>query len=344
MSEDAAQQQQALQEHVNALVHFIGLVYNVAVFRDPTQSELQIHVNELLAGFSPLDFLRRAVASDERRSVAKLYVKPGHFYSPVAHPAELASYVDAVEAAGPEIAGIAIDRAGQIALWERLVPLLTSAPFPETETPGFRYYYENRAYGFGDALILQAMIRDRKPKRLIEIGSGHSSACSADTVDRYLDGNCALTFIEPYPERLRGLLGDRANGVRIVESPVQQVAPAVFEELEAGDILLIDSTHVLRTGSDVCYELFEIMPRLAGGVAVHIHDMFWPFEYPRNWILDDNRSWNELYAVRAFLTENERWRILFFNDYFAKFEAQRIEQSVPRWAAAPGGSLWLERA
>jgi hypothetical protein len=78
-------------------------------------------------------------------------------------------------------------------------------------------------------------------------------------------------------------------------------------------------------------------------VAVHIHDMFWPFEYPRNWILDDNRSWNEIYGVRAFLTHNDQWRVSFFNDFFAKCERGRIERSLPRFAENSGGALWLER-
>ena len=67
------------------------------------------------------------------------------------------------------------------------------------------------------------------------------------------------------------------------------------------------------------------------------------WEYPRNWILDDNRSWNEIYAVRAFLTQNDLWRISFFNDYFAKYERERIERSLPRFAGNAGGALWLER-
>ena len=93
---------------------------------------------------------------------------------------------------------------------------------------------------------------------------------------------------------------------------------SVFDELNEGDILFIDSTHVLRTGSDVCFELFEVLPRLAPGVLVHFHDIFWPFEYPRAWVVDENRSWNELYAIRAFLMNNSDWHIIFFNHYFAK--------------------------
>lgn len=191
--------------------------------------------------------------------------------------------------------------------------------------------------------MLHGMLRHLKPKRLIEIGSGFSSACAVDTIDRFLDGTCDLTFIEPYPERLLGVLGERARTTRIFNVPVQGVPLEIYGELEAGDVLFIDSSHVLRTGSDVCMELFEILPRLAKGVFVHIHDIIWPFEYPQNWILDQNRSYNEAYAVRAFLTGNPNWKIAFFNDYFAKFEGARIQQSFPQHTGDFGGSIWLER-
>ena len=113
--------------------------------------------------------------------------------------------------------------------------------------------------------------------------------------------------------------------------------------LEKATYCSVDSTHVLRTGSDVCFELFEILPRLAPGALVHFHDMFWPFEYPRSWAVDENRSWNELYAVRAFLTNNEQWEVVFFNDYFAKLETKRIEDTYPNFLRNSGGALWLRR-
>jgi hypothetical protein len=117
----------------------------------------------------------------------------------------------------------------------------------------------------------------------------------------------------------------------------------LFEQLQPGDFLFIDSTHILRTGSDVCFELFEILPRLASGVIVHFHDVFWPFEYPAEWIVDENRSWNELYALRAFLTDNGKWKILFFNNYFAKLERSLVEKTFPTFLRNPGGALWLQR-
>jgi len=343
MGADRLPEERQLQEQVAKLVRYIGLVYNVVLYRDPNQAEIQKHGNEMLGGLSLIDFFTNITFSEERRSLPDMYVVPGHFYSPIANPAHLHHYVRSLSKAGPELPGISLDRDAMIATWERLLPLLTTSPFADAQTPGLRYAYDNQAYGFGDAVVLQAMLRDRAPQRLIEIGSGYSSACTVDTVDTFLGGGCELTFIEPYPDRLRAILGERAEGVRIIDSAVQRVPLRVFGELGAGDVLFIDSTHVLRTGSDVCYQLFDVLPRLASGVGVHFHDIFWPFEYPNNWILDDNRSWNEIYGLRAFLTDNDRWEILFFNDYFAKFERARVQSDFPRFSANPGASLWIQR-
>jgi len=93
----------------------------------------------------------------------------------------------------------------------------------------------------------------------------------------------------------------------------------------------------------VCFELFEILPRLSSGVLVHFHDMFWPFEYPRTWVVDENRSWNELYGVRALLTDNDAWRVLLFNDYLARLERPMIESTYPQFLRNSGGALWLMR-
>ena len=261
----------------------------------------------------------------------------------MANPAELNAYVLGLASAGPELSGITIDREAMIATWERLLPFLTTCPFPETQTPGYRYFFQNNFYAGADGRVLHAMLRLHRPERYIEIGSGFSSACAVDTIDRFLDGACEVTFVEPYPERLLGVLGERARSTRIYNVPVQSVPLEIFAELEAGDILFIDSSHVLRTGSDVCFELFEILPRLPSGVIVHIHDIGWPFEYSEQWILRQNRSYNEAYAVRAFLSGNPSWKVAFFNDYFAKFEGGRIRQSFPEVSGEFGGSLWLER-
>lgn len=141
------------------------------------------------------------------------------------------------------------------------------------------------------------MLRYLRPKRIIEIGSGWSSACTVDTVEHSLGKDCAVTFIEPFPSLLLELIGEAQLKTTIIESRVQDVPLDAFRSLERGDVLFIDSTHVLRTGSDVCYELFEVLPLLPPGVVDHFHDMFWPFEYPRPWAVDENRSWKR--AIRG---------------------------------------------
>jgi len=108
-------------------------------------------------------------------------------------------------------------------------------------------------------------------------------------------------------------------------------------------LLFIDSTHVLKTGSDVCHELFNILPVLKKGVIVHFHDIFWPFEYPDDWILKENRSWNEIYALRAFLMNNSEFEILFFNDFFARNFDDEIKIVRPDMLKNTGGSLYLKK-
>jgi predicted O-methyltransferase YrrM len=277
----------------------------------------------------------------------ELYYPPGHFYSPIVDREEANQHISEIEARPtPQmIQGIAIDRAEMVRTWHKLLPLIASSPFKERPSGCFRYAFENPYYSWGDGNVLQAMIRLCLPKRIMEIGSGWSSICMIETINHFLDGSCELTCIEAHPKRLRDLLGSEARqpNLTIWESRVQQVPVEAFDRLETGDILFIDSSHVLRTGSDVCHELVEILPRLSSGVIVHIHDIFWPFEYPRRWAVDENRSWNELYAVRLFLTQNDCWNVIMFNSFMAQMERKLIERTYPDFYKRPAAALWLQR-
>jgi hypothetical protein len=110
--------------------------------------------------------------------------------------------------------------------------------------------------------------------------------------DRSLRGRRSLkvTFIEPFAALLRNVLGaETMRNVELHEARVQDVTLDLYAELDRDDVLFIDSTHVMKTGSDVCHELFAILPRLASGVLIHFHDIFWPFEYGEEWVLKENR-------------------------------------------------------
>ena len=295
--------------------------------------------------------LLRKVAGNARFAfAAPLAFAPGHFYSPICKPAKVREYYrDPWKTPRPaELPGIDLRHQAQLELWQSWgrdgADYVPEAKLLASADPARRYQPDSASYGIGDAFIYSCMLRHLKPARLIEVGSGSSSALALDVFDRHFAAPPNCTFIEPYPALLESFLrdGDR-QAVDITATAVQDVPPAFFDCLQPNDILFIDSTHIVKTCSDVVFELFEILPRLKSGVVVHFHDVFYPFEYPSDWVLKYNYSWNELYTLRAFLTGNADWEILFFNDYFIRAEETLIARDAPAIVANPGGGLWLRR-
>jgi predicted O-methyltransferase YrrM len=265
---------------------------------------------------------------------------PGHFYSPVPSLPELEAGADRL---WPDhLPGIDLRADAQLETFADIARLARTLKVAEQPTDELRYFSNNVGYGIGDALTLHGMLRLTMPTRVIEIGSGYSSAMTLDTVEHFLDGQTALTFIEPHPELLESLLrpSDRKH-VTIIPTPLQDVPMETFAALEGGDILFIDSTHVVKTGSDVAWLYNEIVPRLNAGVIVHIHDIFYPFEYPRDWVLE-GRAWSEAYLVRAFLAFNSEYEILLFNHWLKEFHSDVIAELLPAMMTNTG-ALWLRR-
>jgi hypothetical protein len=323
-------------------------LYRGVLQRDGDENGVSTWSKRLINGVANTsDIIRAFINSDEFQysHQRNLWAPPGHFYSPIGDREE-ASKACAIAERRPfpkSIVGIDIDRSEILRTWSNLVPFLQDCEFPIKLSPGFRYAFDNPSYSFGDGGVLQAMIRHFAPKRIIEIGTGWSSACIVDTVERYRTNNCEIVFVDPHPQLSSRLVGDTKLRVRSFVCGVQDVPLELFSMIERNDILFIDSTHVVRTGSDVCRELFEILPSVASGVLVHFHDIFWPFEYPRLWAVEENRSWNELYALRAFLMYNKEWEIIMFNDLLAKLERETIAATWPAFFRNTGGALWLRR-
>ncbi|HEY8616396.1 class I SAM-dependent methyltransferase [Phenylobacterium sp.] len=326
---------------------FVRSLYRRLMKRHPEGFEVE-HWAEVTATLGPAEVVERFFDSDEYAAKHRVNDRsefpPGHYYSPVVDPDALrdAGFTVERELDEARLAGIDLRPEAMVAFWHRNLEMIRQAPFPARETPPRRYYAENDVYSWGDALILRAMLHEHRPKRVLEVGSGFSSACMLDTCDD-LGLPTRFTFVEPYPDRLHSRLTDAdRERCRILPIPVQALPPQPYEALEAGDILFIDSTHVSKTGSDVNFELFEILPRLKPGVVVHFHDTFYPFEYPESWIFEARRSWNELYILRAFLMDNPRYEVLFFNDYFAA-KHPREAALAPRFKLNAGGGLWLRK-
>lgn len=331
------------------LERLVRNLYLSILRREPERESLSHWVTQIRHGTDLNEVVEAFLNCDEFRSQAPAQIlayPPGHFYSPIVNPAEIASeFRRRAQLPAPvALPGISINMEAQVELWRRMLPFFREVPFPDEPSSEFRFYFQNGNYSYGDASVLYAMLRLFRPKRLVEVGAGFSTACSLDTIDRFLDGQLQVTIIEPHAELVREVLGEATiNQLELIEARVQDVPLPVFTRLADGDVLFIDSTHVLKTDSDVCCELFDILPHLAPGVLVHFHDVLWPFEYPEQWVLDYNRSWNEAYALRAFLMFNSEFEILFFNDFFRRWQQDFIANTYPKFLKNTGGSLWLRK-
>ncbi|MBL8350000.1 MAG: class I SAM-dependent methyltransferase [Burkholderiaceae bacterium] len=270
---------------------------------------------------------------------------PGHFYSPIPAIDELER--DRARIFGPpprQLPGIDLDDADQLALVQAFGErYYADMPFQDQPVDGLRYGFGNGAYSYTDAIFLHCMIRHAQPRRIIEVGSGHSSCVTMDTNERFFGGGIECTFIEPYPKLLHSLLKPTdAERIRIIGTRVQDVATETFDVLESNDILFIDSTHVSKTGSDVNYLFFEVIPRLKPGVLIHVHDIFYPFEYPEKWALA-GRAWNENYLLRAFLQFNSDFKVVLFANYLVTFHRAALVKALPKCAGNFGGNIWFRR-
>ena len=270
----------------------------------------------------------------------------GHYYSPTVDPTE-ASVQRAMDAEAHPTASLAsfgIDEQEVLRWYEIIAKHYDRTPFPEQPAPGRRYYYANPNFPLADALALLGFMAEKRPRRYIEVGAGFSSCAAIDINEQYLDGQVQMTFLDPCPETVFELLGDgspyrdRVMSLRLQDAPLEW-----FTELAAGDILFIDSSHVAKTGSDVLDCFFRILPQLRSGVLVHLHDIFFPFEYPREWIVQERRYWNEAYFLRAFLQGNASFRVLYFSDWMYKCRRDLFASRTPLCVTHRGGSCWMQR-
>lgn len=263
----------------------------------------------------------------------------GHFYAPTVDPHELRSKASRLwPEAPPSTPGIVWDEASHRQVLDELRPLAAEYRYGERppEEEGFRE--PNGAFEGLDARMLYGVLRGMRPARMIEVGSGFSTLLAAEVNARFLDGEMDFTAIEPYPrEFLRGKIPGLS---RLVEAPVQELGVEEFTQLEPGEILFIDSSHVAKTGSDVNYLYLEVLPRLREGVVVHVHDIFLPWDYPFEWVVKERRNWNEQYLLQAMLAAGGRFEVLFANHYASRVLPDAVEACWGRRFG--GGSIWLQ--
>ena len=202
------------------------------------------------------------------------------------------------------------------------------ADIPEKKPANLEFYFDNPAFGSGDAEYWYQLIRFIKPARIFEVGSGNSTLMAAKAIQKNTadDPNyrCKHVCIEPYE-----MPWLEEAGVSVVREKIEDIDKGTFAELDENDILFIDSSHVIRPQGDVLFEYLELIPTLRKGVIVHAHDIFSPKNYPKQWLEDEIRLWNEQYLLEAFLSNNSAWKIIGALNYLRHHEYEKLKSVAP---------------
>jgi Methyltransferase domain len=262
------------------------------------------------------------------------HVTPVHFYEPIP---DTRSLTEALWSEPSELVGIDMNQSMQLDLLRNHFPKFRAEyeDFAAEPPPGQR-----RPFRGVDALVAYCVVRHFQPRRIFEVGSGFSSLVLGHTAAK--NKNSTLICIDPFPGEL--LRNSSIPALQsLIETRVQDLEVEFFSQLESGDILFIDSSHTVKIGGDVNYLFLEVLPRLKPGVIMHVHDIFLPFEYRRDWVLDEFRFWSEQYLLQAFLTFNSEFEVLLANSYLNHYHQQELQAAFPGLSSWAGGSFWMRR-
>jgi predicted O-methyltransferase YrrM len=230
-----------------------------------------------------------------------------------------------------------------------LAPFIAELDFQvEGPAPPGTFFLRNQNYQSVDAELLYGMIRARRPRRVIELGSGYTTLLIAMAAQRNAEQGVPTEHIayDPYPRR--EILGDLPASTRVERVSALDVPLEEFRKLQAGDVLFVDTTHTVKLGSDVNFIVLDILPSLAPGVMVHFHDIFLPWEYPRVWLEEMHYYWGEQYLLQAFLAFNDAFEVLIPAKAIARQYPDRLAAAIPSfdphatYTVGPA-AFWLAR-
>lgn len=230
-----------------------------------------------------------------------------------------------------------LERIRQLENAEELSALLKTKPDGER-----KYFLSNGGFEEGDADLYYLMIRNLKPKKIIEIGSGFSTLLALEAIRKNAaEGHTTeLTCVEPYEYEWLGQFSE----ITLIRKKVEELDPSFFNTLEEGDFLFIDSSHMIRPENDVLFEYFEVLPALKKGVVIHIHDIFSPRHYLKSWMMEEYRFWNEQYLLESFLSFNDSFEILFSLNYLKNDHYDAIAPVLKNITpASNSASFWMRK-
>jgi len=213
------------------------------------------------------------------------------------------------------------------------------AALPAADIGNGEFFRNNGWFDSVYADVLYGVVRHLAPRQVIEVGSGYSSLLTARAIR---DGHLAtrLVCIDPAPRVEVHRCADE-----FIQSPVEELPRSELpDRLKPGDVLFIDSSHLIRSGGDVVYLYLQVLPILRPGVLIHAHDIFLPYEYPKEFVLEHRWGWGEQYLVHALLMGNPSFEILWPSYFMWQTYRQQVLGTVRGYRGSlPPSSLWLRR-
>jgi len=262
-----------------------------------------------------------------------IHITPVHFYKPIPDKSTLENYPWNQRF---EMPGVDINEVFQLNLLDDFSTKYKSEyeAFPRSVPPEPGHFYVNNGtFESLDCELYYCMIRHFKPRRIIEVGGGNSTLLAAkailDNKHRY-NFETNLKVIEPFPGHV--LDAGFPGLTELLKAKAEETPIDLFLELEENDIHFIDSSHTLMIGGDVQRLYLEILPRLKKGVFIHVHDIFFPTDYPENIVMDRNRFWNEQYLVQAFLAFNSAFKVIWSSSYMHHSAPSQLEDAFSSYS------------
>ena len=246
--------------------------------------------------------------------------------------------------AGSEVAGarlaLNLDLESQLGIVAKISAYSAElANIPEKTQEG-RFHWRNPAFGPYDAATYYCMARHFQPRRIIEIGAGYSSLIAVEAAGR--NGATEITCVDPYPHDFL----KSSVSVKLLPKQIQSVELGTFTNLQDGDFLFVDSSHMSKIGSDMNDIIFRILPAVSNGVLIHFHDIFLPFDYPANWVKKRGIFYNEQYLLLALLMFNPCFEVVLANQFLCRTSGDELRRAFPDVPNGPvgGSSFWMRRS
>ena len=266
-------------------------------------------------------------------------VSPVNFYSSIPSIDEIDSSYEYAPGPPPYLLDSIFDRDLLARTLDTLAPFAREFSPPEdgNEQSCERFFWKNSQFSYSDAMSYYCFVRRLEPKHIVEIGSGFSTLVALEAVAA--NGSGAITCIEPFPrEFLR-----RRTDLTLKEIRAQDVDRSYLNDvLQDGDVLFIDSTHTVKTGSDCLHIYLRLLPPIRRHIFIHVHDVFLPFGLPKDWLLDQQIYWTEQYLLLAWLLDNPRAKVLYGSNYHHHFNRPALDAFMNGRYPSGGGSFWIE--